>query len=175
MADLPTGSFVSVNDIETAQGAPVSEALAQKEGSNDNNLDSRVTPNTAGIATNTAALANLINFITATLSAVGTVYTCPANRRFVGTVKIVKSSGSLTAAATSLTANQNGVTRDIARGDASTTIPSVAAGSKSGSLTVSSTVTVYLAAGEIIVGAIAGPDSGLITFTVTGHELKEQV
>lgn len=54
MADLPSVSFDPVNDIETAQGAPVSEALAQKYGSNDNNLDGRSTSNDSDIATNAA-------------------------------------------------------------------------------------------------------------------------
>lgn len=36
MADLPSNSHVNVNDVETAQQAPVSEALLQKMGTNEN-------------------------------------------------------------------------------------------------------------------------------------------
>lgn len=39
MADLPDSGFTNVNDVETAVGAPVSEALAQRYGSNENYLN----------------------------------------------------------------------------------------------------------------------------------------
>lgn len=67
MADLPNNSFVKVNDIETAQGAPVSEALAQKYGANENTNnneillnDADISTNATDIATNAAAIAAIL-------------------------------------------------------------------------------------------------------------------
>lgn len=57
MADLPDNSFVKVNNVETAQQAPVSEALVQKFGTNENTLDAELTVAQANIATNTANIA----------------------------------------------------------------------------------------------------------------------
>jgi hypothetical protein len=57
MADLPS-SFSKVNDVEVAQDGPVSEALFDKLGSNDNylkdNLDAEITNRAAGDAAITA-------------------------------------------------------------------------------------------------------------------------
>ena len=42
MADLPNNSFVNVNDIETAADAPLTEALAQKYGTNENTNNNEI-------------------------------------------------------------------------------------------------------------------------------------
>lgn len=86
MADLSSASFTAVNDVETAQGAPVSESLAQKYGSNENNLNSRMTTAESGIATLESDTDDLIDFVqvVATTTSLGvktTLYTVPANRR----------------------------------------------------------------------------------------------
>ena len=57
MADLPDNSFVKINDVETAQQAPMSEALAQKYGTNENTLDAESTVDQSNIATNTTDIA----------------------------------------------------------------------------------------------------------------------
>ena len=72
MADLDDSSFTAVNDIETAQGAPVSEALAQKYGSNENNLDTRSTSNDADIATNAANIATNVTDIATNVTDIAT-------------------------------------------------------------------------------------------------------
>lgn len=72
MADLPTGPFVAINDVETAQGAPVSEALAQKEGTNDNDLDDRATTNATNIATNVTNIATNVTNIATNVTNIGT-------------------------------------------------------------------------------------------------------
>ncbi len=72
MALLPDSSFSGVNDIETAQGAPVSEAIAQKYGSNENNLDARATTNASGIATNVTAAATNATAIAAAVESFAT-------------------------------------------------------------------------------------------------------
>ena len=73
MADLPDTGFTKVNDVETAQGAPASEALMQKFGSNENFLetekianDSDISDNVDDIATNTSNIAAIptIEFFT---------------------------------------------------------------------------------------------------------------
>jgi len=79
MADLPSGSFVAVNDIETAQGAPVSEALAQKSGSNENNLDDRITSNDTDIATNVTNIGTNATNIASNVTNIATNTTAIAN------------------------------------------------------------------------------------------------
>jgi len=65
MADLPNNSFVKVNDVETAQGAPVSEALAQKYGTNENTNNNEIVLNDTDIATNVTNIAtNVTNIAT---------------------------------------------------------------------------------------------------------------
>lgn len=59
MADLPSGSFTAVNDVEVASEAPLSEAFFVKIGSNQNNLDARTTTNAGNISTNASNITTL--------------------------------------------------------------------------------------------------------------------
>jgi len=70
MANLPNNSFVDVNDVETAQGAPVSEALAQKFGTNENTNNNEIVLNDADIATNAADIATNVTDIATNTSAI---------------------------------------------------------------------------------------------------------
>jgi len=88
MADLSSASFTAVNDVETAQGAPVSEALAQKYGSNENNLDARMTTSEGDILTIEGKLTNLINFTGVSIAPTSlgvktTLYTVPSNTKAI--------------------------------------------------------------------------------------------
>jgi len=98
MALLPAGPFDAVNDIETAQGAPVSEALAQKLGTNDNDADARSTSNDTDIATNATDITaiKVPNVVKSSGSGTFTVST--------GEVQITNFSVALTASRTGIAA-----------------------------------------------------------------------
>ncbi len=50
MADLPNTSFVAVNDIEVASDTPITEALLNKVGSNENYLENQKTLTNARVS-----------------------------------------------------------------------------------------------------------------------------
>lgn len=105
MADLSSASHTNVNDVESAQGSPVSEALAQKLGSNSNNLNARLTTaetnistNSSGITQNAADIANKLEIETANQSITGVSTTFGTIKTFANNVSAlllyVKYSGA---------------------------------------------------------------------------------